>query len=135
MPRYNQIIKYIDGTWDEDFNKARKWAQEHKTTFVELMDKRDLPKRYFQIGPEPIIPPEPSEDDLKRAVRIVRNSYLAETDPMMLEDYPITPEEKELCKQYRQYLRDYTEQEEWWLQNPLTFEDWKQGREFVEEME
>lgn len=131
---YNDRVEYIDGTFDENFNNARQWAKEHNTTFLEDIRLRDLPKRVFVIGPKPV-KPEPTVEEMMLKVRAVRNDYLQDTDRYMLEDYPITPEEKELCKQYRQYLRDYTEQEEWWLQNPLTFEDWKQGREFVEEME
>lgn len=128
---YNQRINYIDGTFDVNFNNARRWALEHKTTFLEDMKVRDLPNRVFVIGPRI----KPTEEELKAQVRAVRNGYLQDTDRYMLEDYPVTSEEKELCKQYRQYLRDYTEEENWWLQNPLTFESWKQGREFIEEME
>ena len=131
---YNDRVEYIDGTFDENFNNARQWAKEHNTTFLEDIRLRDLPKRVFFIGPKPV-KPEPTVEELMLQVRAVRNGYLQDTDKYMLEDYPITSEEKELCKQYRQYLRDYTEQEEWWLQNPLTFDDWKQGREVIEEME
>jgi len=131
---YNQRINYIDGTFDENFNNARQWAKKHNTTFLEDIRLRDLPNRVFIIGPKPV-KPEPTVEELKAQVRAVRNGYLQESDRYMLEDYPITPEEKELCKQYRHYLRDYPEEEDWWLQNPLTFEDWKQGHEFIEEIE
>lgn len=114
---YGDIIEYIDGTLDENFNEAFKWAQEHYTTFEELMDRRDLPKRYFQIGEEPI----PTEGELKERVRAIRNSYLSYWDFTQLEDAPFTEDEKAKYREYRQYLRDYTEQENWWLQNP---DDW-----------
>lgn len=62
----------------------------------------------------------------KSDVRAVRNRYLEQTDKFMLTDYPITDEERELYKQYREYLRDYPETEEdWYEQNPLTFEEWE----------
>lgn len=131
---YNQRVNYIDGTFDENFNNARQWAKKHNTTFLEDIRLRDLPNRVFVIGPKPV-KPEPTVEEMMTQVRAVRNGYLQDTDRYMLEDYPVTSEEKELCKQYRKYLRDYTEEENWWLQNPLTFEDWKQGREFIEEME
>ena len=117
---YGDIIEYIDGTLDENFNEARRWAEQHNTTFEELIDRRDLPKRYFQIGEEHI----PTEDELKAQVRAVRNSYLSYWDFTQLDDAPFTEEEKAFYQEYRQYLRDYTEQENWWLQNPDDYGTW-----------
>lgn len=117
---YNDIIEYIDATWDENFNAARDWALNHNTSFEEDLSKRDLPKRYFVIGPEY----SPSEEELKNKVRNVRNQYLYSTDFTQLPDAPFTAEKKEQYANYREYLRDYTNQENWWLQNPLTFEEW-----------
>jgi hypothetical protein len=37
-----------------------------------------------------------------------RNRLLLESDKYMLSDFPITPENLELIKQYRQALRDFT---------------------------
>jgi hypothetical protein len=37
-----------------------------------------------------------------------RNQLLIKTDKYMLSDFPITPEQLELVKQYRQALRDFT---------------------------
>ena len=47
----------------------------------------------------------------------------------MIADYPITDEERELYKQYRTYLRDYTLSENWWESNPLKFEEWNKPKE------
>ena len=78
---YNDIIEYIDATYDENFQDAKHWAKEHNTTFEELMDRRDLPKRYFQIGEEPIIPeplpPTKEEQEQNRAF-----AYQQEVDPI-----------------------------------------------------
>ena len=60
----------------------------------------------------------------KAQVRAVRNQYLKQTDEFMIVDYPITDEERELYKQYRTYLRDFTVAENWWESNPLKFEEW-----------
>lgn len=68
---------------------------------------------------------EPTEDELKQRVRSVRNEYLKDTDFTQLNDAPFTSEEKLQYADYRQYLRGYTEGENWWLQNPKTFEEWK----------
>lgn len=63
---------------------------------------------------------------LKRyKVRSVRNQYLEQTDKYMITDYPITEEERELYKQYREYLRTYPECQDWYKANPKTYDEWK----------
>lgn len=47
-----------------------------------------------------------SEDERKR---VWRNSALLATDKYMISDFPITEEQKEEIKIYRQALRDFTE--------------------------
>ena len=61
----------------------------------------------------------------KEQVRSVRNQYLEQTDKYMIADYPITDEERELYKQYREYLRTYPECQDWYKANPKTYEEWK----------
>lgn len=73
--------------------------------------------------------PEPTEDEMKDSVRSVRNGYLKDTDFTQLNDAPFTSEEKLQYAQYRQYLRDYTEGENWWLQNPMDFNSWRENNE------
>ena len=38
----------------------------------------------------------------------MRNQLLLETDKYLLPDFPITPEQLEIIKTYRQQLRDFT---------------------------
>lgn len=71
------------------------------------------------------VEPELTEDEKKNIVRTIRNSYLQQYDFTQLPDAPFTAEEKAQYADYRQYLRDYTKTEEWWLENPKTFEEWK----------
>ena len=78
---------------------------------------------------EAVNPPEPSDEEKKARVRQVRNQYLEQTDKYMIVDYPITDDERELYKQYRTYLRDYTLPENWWESNPLKFEEWNKPKE------
>ena len=78
---------------------------------------------------EAVNPPEPSDEEKKARVRQVRNQYLEQTDKYMIVDYPITDDERELYKQYRTYLRDYTLSENWWESNPLKFEEWNKPKE------
>ena len=61
----------------------------------------------------------------KEQVRSVRNQYLEQTDKFMIADYPVTDDERELYKQYREYLRIYTEANLWYESNPFTFDEWK----------
>ena len=74
-------------------------------------------------------------ENKQKSIRATRNSYLQATDIYMLVDFPVTDVEREEYKAYRQYLRDYTLGEDWWEQNPMDFETWKQGLEVVKELE
>lgn len=69
--------------------------------------------------------PEEPEEDKKQKVRSIRNVYLQQYDFTQLPDAPFTAEQKAQYADYRQYLRDYTETENWWLENPKTFDEWK----------
>lgn len=75
---------------------------------------------YFVEGEDP----SPSEEELQARVRSSRNYLLNTTDYTQLNDAPFTEEEKTKYAEYRKYLRDYTESENWWLQNPLTYDEW-----------
>ena len=84
---YNEVIEYIDGTYDPNFNEAKSWATAHDTTFEEDLDRRDLPKRYFVIGPEPepIPEPEPHEPTREEVASIRAELYNKNVDPLMSE--------------------------------------------------
>ncbi len=60
----------------------------------------------------------------KSIKRSLRNSLLSETDKYLLPDSPIDTAAKEKYKDYRQYLRDYTEKDNWYLSDPLTLKIW-----------
>lgn len=65
----------------------------------------------------------------KEYVRGIRNSYLVEyvdgavSNPLRWAD--MSEELKQMYIDYRKYLLDYTEGENWWLQLPKTLEEWK----------
>lgn len=75
---------------------------------------------WYLAGYAPQKPQEVKENE----VRAVRNQYLEATDKYMIADFPISDEERESYKTYRQYLRDYTAQEDWWENEPETYEEW-----------
>jgi len=92
---YGDIIKYVDGTRDLNFEEARRWSKSHNVSFDELVERRSLPNRYFQIGypPEPHIPTK-EEQCQKRAA-----AYQIEVDPITahiqrLRDAAPLPEEE-----------------------------------------
>lgn len=79
---------------------------------------------------EAVNPPEPTDEEKQTRVRQVRNQYLQDTDKYIaLSDFPITDEERELFKQYREYLRTYPECQDWYKANPKTYEEWKEENE------
>ena len=79
---------------------------------------------------------EPTVEELQAQVRTVRNSYLEKyVDPkqlVMVWD-SLSADDKKLYADYRQYLLDYTKVEEWYLNNPLTLDEWKNSAKSVEE--
>ena len=79
---------------------------------------------------EAVNPPEPSVEELQAEVRAVRNSYLEKyVDPkqlVMVWD-SLSADDKKLYADYRQYLLDYPQTEGWYLQNPMTLDEWKES--------
>ena len=59
-------------------------------------------------------------------VRSIRNGYLEQTDKYLsVTDYPISDDERELYKKYREYLRTYPECQDWYKANPKTYDEQK----------
>ena len=59
--------------------------------------------------------------------RLERNMLIAATDKYMFADYPISEEEREKYRQYRQYLRDIPAEEGFPDISVLTFAEWKES--------
>lgn len=72
--------------------------------------------------------PEKPVEEMQAEVRAVRNQYLETyVDPkqlVMVWD-SLSADDKKLYADYRQYLLDYTEDEGWYLNNPMTLDEWK----------
>ena len=49
----------------------------------------------------------PNNEHFLRRKRNIRNELLAKTDRYILEDYPMSQEQKEIIKEYRQQLREF----------------------------
>lgn len=81
------------------YSELAKWCNSNNAM---LVDKGD----YY----EAVTVPEPTEEELARFVRGNRDAKLSETDYLVVPDYPISEENLEEVKAYRQALRDITEQ-------------------------
>lgn len=81
--------------------------------------------KWYIKGFEPQQPVEEKQEQ----IREVRNSYLIQyVDPyqLILRWEALSEDQKIDIINYRQYLLDYTKEEKWWEQNPLTLDEWKE---------
>lgn len=78
-----------------------------------ISEKVGIAFRNGEIEVEPYQQTERGKEEQEAVIRAERNRRLSETDYFMMEDYPASEEDKEAVKQYRQALRDITEQEEY----------------------
>ena len=80
---------------------------------------------WYLKGYAPVKPQEIKEQE----VRAVREQYFEkyvdfyQSKPLLWEE--MTEEEKQDVADYRKYLMDYTKEENWWEQNPLNFDEYK----------
>ena len=118
-----ESIKKGESVWLLPANSTFKKPKKEKEGFYVVWDGEDWVYQEIPVEPEPE-PYVPTEDEKKEAVRFVRNNYLSSTDYTQLPDAPFNEDEKESYREYRQYLRDYTNGENWWEQNPYDYETW-----------
>lgn len=86
-------------------------------------------REYELVDGQPVKSTEKIIAIKSQKVRAVRNSYLVKyVDPkqLFLVWNSLSDAEKADYTVYRKYLLDYTEQSEWYEQNPMTFDEWKQ---------
>ena len=131
-------------SFEEDVAKREPYEQEHEETYmnpttgeteVKTVSSPTL-KRFFVIGDEPK-PYVPTEDELKAQVRDVRDNYM-QTTQNRIDRYRNqkelgieTTDTEEVFKQlleYTQYLRDYPNGENWWVKNPMVFDEYSYGK-------
>lgn len=103
---------------------------------VSLDKIEETDKTYFLHNGEYVY--EISVGELQEEVRAIRNNYLEiYVDPkqLVLVWDSLSEDDKKLYTDYRIYLLDYTKNENWYLQNPKTLEEWKNSAKPVEETE
>lgn len=108
---------YIGQIFDETYPPAAAmWCNDNNAFIDQIGDHR------YEI--KEVVIPEPTQEEKEQKVRAVRDEYLTHWDFSQLRDAPFTEEEKDVLAEYRQYLRDYTKTENWWEEEPATYEDW-----------
>lgn len=85
---------------------AAVYCNSHGDRYITELEK-DGNKRRFQI----VAVPEPTTEEIAAQVRARRDALLAETDFLMMPDYPLGEEDATALKTYRQGLRDVPTQE------------------------
>lgn len=95
---------------------------------VDFVKIEETDKIYFLHNGEYVY--EIPVEELQAEARAVRNSYLEKyVDPkqlVMVWD-GLSEEDRQFYANYRTYLLNYTKQEDWYLQNPMTLDEWKQS--------
>lgn len=118
MQKYAKIINEETKECSVGLGTNDSYYQSIKMTLMDV--EQAYNGQWYLVG---YVPQEPIEDKQKE-VKVIRNNYLSKYDFTQLDDAPFTEQEKEKYAQYRQYLRDYTKQPNWWEKNPKTFEEW-----------
>lgn len=86
------------------------WQDNH--VLISDTEVSDLTGWTYLKGHAPKKTEEQKLDELATTIRTKRNSLLTETDYFLMPDYPISKENLEKVKEYRQQLRDITKQDE-----------------------
>ena len=105
--------------------EAANWCNANNAMIVEL-DSGEY---------EIVAVPGPTDEEIQERVRAQRNTMLDTTDKYVsVPDFPIDESTRKQYIEYRQYLRDYTKSENWWLSAPMDFDTWAEsGSENVAE--
>ena len=122
----NSEIRQLYSAWAQWCNEDMQgeWtidgeSQEYPDYFVAIKSK-DLLQRIWDAK---------TDEEKSAEKREIRNCYLSMyvdpivTNPLRWAD--LSAEEQEVYKNYRQYLLDITEAEDWPETNILTFDEWK----------
>lgn len=102
----------------EDYAAAREWAVKHGFTLVKVQGGYRIAK-----------PAEIGETEKAYRIRQQRNALLTATDFTQLSDAALTDEEKARFAEYRQYLRDISEDDEFPNVVLKTYSEWEEGME------
>lgn len=116
-----------------DVGEGTNQAYYQKIGFQRLDVEKGYDGRWYLAG----YAPEKPQNEKEAEVRSVRDGYLQTTDKYLsVQDFPISDEERERYKVYRQYLREIPQNEnEWWNEPVLSFDEWKEASDKVEALD
>ena len=99
------------GSFTESTQLAHQLGWQDNTVAIDETEVSELNGWTYLKGYAPKKTDEQKLNELATTVRSKRNSLLAETDYLLMNDYPISEEYLARIKKYRQDLRDITKQE------------------------
>ena len=99
------------GSFTESTKLAHLLGWQDNTVAITDTEVSDLTGWTYLKGYAPKKTEEQKLNELATTIRSKRNSLLAETDYLLMNDYPISAEDLARIKKYRQELRDLTKQE------------------------
>lgn len=99
------------GSFTESTKLAHDLGWQNNHVLIIDTEVSDLTGWTYLKGYAPKKTEEQKLNELATTVRSKRNLLLAETDYLLMPDYPISEEYLEKVKEYRQQLRDITKQE------------------------
>lgn len=94
-----KLTKPLSNTSSIEYAELADWCNKNNAMIVDQGD-------YYEAVPVP----EPTVQEMASMVRSKRNAKLSATDYLVAPGYPISPEDIEAVKVYRQALRDIPEQ-------------------------
>ena len=100
------------GSFTESTQLAYQLGWQDNTVAISDTEVSELNGWTYLKGHAPKKSEEEKLNELATTIRTKRNSLLAETDYLLMPDYPISQECLEKVKEYRQELRDITKQDE-----------------------
>lgn len=114
MIDFSQIIHR---TFDDSYVITKNGMPYHVYPYsAEFAEEWDEAFAYAEAHPDrvteeqPYVPPVPTVEELAARVRAERDRRIAETDYLVMPDYPISQDKFEEIKVYRQALRDLPQQ-------------------------
>ena len=121
----NEVISIIDIT-EPFISYIAETREELENMPCVTFDKiEETDKTYFLHNGEYVC--EISVETMQAEVRAVRNSYLEKyVDPkqLVLVWEGLSVDERNIYSDYRRYLLDYTDNEDWYLSNPMTLDEY-----------
>lgn len=99
------------GSFTESTKLAYQLGWQNNHVLITDTEVSDLTGWTYLKGYAPKKTEEEKLNELATTIRSKRNSLLAETDYLLMPDYPISEEYLSRIKEYRQELRDITKQE------------------------